>query len=132
MKHIARVFVALTVASLLLVGPGATAATNVNTKLKLTASKTQVQKGGKVTFTIVLHADKAKCKKGQPVRWYRNHVYKKTYTTNNKGKIKFTKGVKATSKYFAKFPGRKIGSHPNRSNCLPSTSKTIKITVKPS
>ncbi len=35
MKHIAKVFLELTVPSLLLEGPGATAATNVNTKLSL-------------------------------------------------------------------------------------------------
>ena len=130
MKHIAKVLVALTVASLLLIGPGASAITNVNTITKLSSNKTTVSKGGKVHFTIVLKAKKRKCKAGQPVRWYRNGVYKKTYTTNRTGTVEFNKGVKATSKYFAKFPGNKVGTHPNRLNCQPSTSNTIKITVK--
>jgi hypothetical protein len=130
MKHITKLVVALTVASLLLIGPGASAITSVNTSLKLTASKTQVQKGGKVTFTIVLKSPKAKCIKGMPIRWYRNGVFKKIYTTNNNGKVQFKKGVKATSKYFAKFAGAKVGTHPNRLNCQPSVSNTVKITVK--
>ena len=131
MKHIAKVFAALAVASLLLIGPGALAVTNVNTILKLEANKTQVSKGGKVQFTIHLKASKHKCKAGQPVKWYRNGVYKKTFTTDSTGTVQFNKGVKATSKYFAKFPGAKVGTHPNRLNCQPSTSNTIRIQVKP-
>ncbi len=131
MKHIAKVFLALTVASLLLIGPGATAATNIKTTLSLSANKTQVSKGGKVDFKIVLKSKNDKCTDQQPVKWYRNGVYKKTYTTNNQGKVLFTKGVKATSKYYAKYTGRKFGTHPNVKNCLGSTSNTVRIKVKP-
>ena len=82
-------------------------------------------------FTITLKSQWDKCKAQQPVRWYRNGVYKKTFTTNNKGKIVLNKHVKATSKYFAKYPGRKFGTHPHRHVCHGSTSNTIRIKVKP-
>ena len=130
MKHIAKVFLALTIASLLLVGPAATAVTNIKTTLSLSANKTQVHKGGKVDFTIKLKSKNNKCKANQPVKWYRNGVFKKTRTTNSNGVVTFTKGVKATSKYYTKYAGRKFGTHPNRKNCLASTSNTVRIKVK--
>ena len=130
MKHIAKVFVALSVTSLLLIGPGATAASNINTTLKLKANKTHVQKGGKVTFTIKLKSKNDKCTDQQHVKFYRNGKYKKTYTTNNTGKVSFKKKIKSNGKFYAKYEGRKFGTHPNVKNCLGSKSNTIKITVK--
>ena len=131
MKHIAKVFVALTVASLLLIGPGALAARTSRPSSSWRPTRPRSSKGGKVKFTITLKSQEQKCRAGQPIRWYRNGVSRRPTRPTTRASRQFNKGVKATSKYFAKYPGNKVGTHPNRLNCQPSTSNTIRIKVKP-
>ena len=92
MKHILRVTLAVMVTAGLLMGPAAEAhVRKANTSLSLKASKTKVHKGHKVTFTIHLKSPWVKCYQHQPVKWFKNGVYKKTVTTNDNGVVKLTK-----------------------------------------
>jgi hypothetical protein len=116
-------------ASTVLLGPAAGAVSNIPTSLSLSASKTHVHKGHDVTFTIRLSSQNRKCKAHQEINWYRNGVLRRTFTTNDNGVVKFTKRQKSTASYYAKYPGRRFGTHPNVHHCLASKSNTVKITV---
>jgi len=132
MKLFAKITVALLMTSLILVGP-AGASTNINTKTKLTASKTTVQRGSFVTFKIAVTAKNKKCYANQRVKWFKNGHFKKYRKLGPGGKTKFKLKMKKKKDktYQAKYPGREFGKHPHHHICDKSHSKVIKIHVTP-
>ena len=133
MKRFARTTVVISAVSLLftLVGPPAGAVTSVTTHTKLTPSKTKIHKGDLVKFKVTLKAAKKKCRVHMPIKLYMGKKAVGKKKTNKKGKVIFKKHPKKTAKWWAKFPGKKVGKHPKRFNCLPSKSKKKKVVVKP-
>jgi len=71
----------------LLAAPAEATDWTASTSLSLKASDTQVKQGTKVTFTIKLKSHRKPCYQKEPVKWFRNGVYKRTLHTNNKGVI---------------------------------------------
>ena len=131
MKHILRVTLAVMVTAGLLMGPAAEAhVRKAPTSLSLKASKTKVHKGHKVTFTIHLKSAWSKCVQQQPIKWFKNGVYKKTVTTNNNGVVTLTKKMHHSGTFRAKYLGRRWGKHPHRHVCYASQSKGVFIKVK--
>ena len=131
MKRFARMTVVISAASLLLtMMQPATAITQVTTHTKMTVSDKNIHKGDVVKFKITLTAGKAKCTKNMPIQLLKNGASVGQKTTNDNGKVTFKKHPKKTAKWQARFPGKKKGQHPNRVNCLPSTSAKIKIVVQ--
>jgi hypothetical protein len=129
MKHILKVVLAVAISTGLLAAP-AMANWTASTSLSLKASDTKVKQGTKVTFTIHLKSHRAKCYQHQPVKWFKNGVYKKTLTTDNQGIIHKTKKMNHTSTYRAKYLGRRWGHHPHRKTCNASQSRAVTIHVK--
>ena len=130
MKHIAKIATVLLLTSFLFAQP-AGAVTSVTTHTKLTPSKTTISKGDLVKFKVVLKANNKKCRVHMPIKLYMGKKFVQKKKTNNKGKVVFKRHPKKTAKWWAKFPGKKVGQHPNRFNCLPSQSKKKKVVVKP-
>jgi len=130
MKSILTVTLAAMISIGLLAAPAEATDWTASTSLSLKASQTHVKQGTKITFTIKLKSNRKTCYQNEPVKWYRNGVYKKTLHTNNKGVIKLQKKMNHTSAYRAKYFGKKTGLHPNRHVCHASQSRAVKITVK--
>jgi len=128
MKHIAKIATVLLLITFLFAEP-AGAATSVTTHTKLTPSRTKIHKGDLVKFKVVLKAAKKKCRVHMPIKLYKGNKFVQKKKTNNKGKVIFKKHPKKTAKWWAKFPGKKVGKHPKRFNCLPSRSKKKKVVV---
>ena len=128
MKNVLRVVLAVMITTGLMAAP-ALANWTASTSLSLKASDTTVKQGTKVTFTIHLKSSRAKCYQNQPIKWFKNGVYKKTVTTNANGIVKLTKKMHNTSTYRAKYLGRRWGTHPHRKTCYASQSKAVTITV---
>ena len=130
MKHILSVALASMMCVGLLAAPAEATDWTASTSLSLKASDTHVKKGTKITFTIKLKSHRKPCYQNEPVRWYKNGVYKKTVHTNDKGVVQLHKKMQHTSTYRAKYLGKRVGTHPNRHVCHPSQSRAVKITVK--
>jgi len=130
MKHLVRVIVVLSAMSLLFAAPASAHDRTANTKLKLTVSDHKVKQGTKVTWKIVLSSPWKKCYANQQVKWLKNGNFKRYRTTNDQGKITFTKKMNHTGTFQAKYPGRKWGKHPAHHHvCNPSHSKKVTVTV---
>jgi hypothetical protein len=132
MKRFVKVIVVMSTASMVLLGPSAEAVTNVTTHLSLSASKTHVDKGDLVKFHATLKASAKKCRVNMPINLYKAGTLVATKKTNEQGKVVFKQHPKKTAKWWAKFPGKKVGpvGHPHRKNCLASQSQKIKVVVK--
>jgi len=130
MKYMLRVTLASMISIGLLASPAMASDWTASTSLSLKASDTQVKQGTKVTFTIHLKSKRKACYQNEPVRWYRNGVYKKTVHTNDKGIVKLQKKMNHTGTFRAKYFGKKVGHHPNRHVCHPSQSRAVTVKVK--
>ena len=130
MKSILTVTLAAMISIGLLAAPAEATDWTAGTSLSLKASDTQVKQGTKITFTIKLKSHRKPCYQMEPVKWYRNGVYKKTLHTNNKGVVHLTKKMNHTSTYRAKYLGKRVGQHPNRHVCHASQSRAVRIKVK--
>jgi hypothetical protein len=132
MNRFARLVVVFSTAALIfsVVEPASAAVKQVTTHTKMTVSDKSVKKGALVKFKVTLTASKAKCTKNMPIQLLKNGNSVGQGTTNDQGKVVFKKHVKKTAKWQARFPGKKVGQHPNRLNCLPSSSSKIKVVVK--
>ena len=130
MKYILRVTLASMISIGLLAAPAMATDWAAGTSLSLKASDTKVKQGTKVTFTIHLKSKRKPCYQNQPVKWYRNGIYKKTVHTNNKGVVKLKKKMNHTGTFRAKYFGRKVGQHPNRHICHASQSRAVTVKVK--
>ena len=95
MKSILTVTLAAMISIGLLAAPAQATDWTASTSLSLKASQTHVKQGTKITFTIKLKSNRKPCYQNEPVKWYRNGVYKKTLHTNNKGVIKLQKKAPA-------------------------------------
>src|SRR3954464_6855092 len=129
MKHLVRVVVVLSAASLLFATPASAHVRTANTSLKLSVSDSKVKQGTKVTWTIKLKSPWSKCIANQPVRWYKKGTFKKNRTTNANGILTFTKKMNHTGTFQAKYQGRKWGKHPHKHTCKPSVSNKVKVKV---
>jgi hypothetical protein len=130
MKHIAKIATVLLMVTFLWAEP-AGAVINVTTHTKLAPSKTKIHKGDLVKFKVTLKASKNKCRVHMPIKLYMGQKVVGKKKTNDKGKVVFKKHPKKTAKWWAKFPGKKLKTHPERTNCLSSKSKKKKVVVKP-
>jgi hypothetical protein len=130
MKHIAKIATVLLMVTFLWAEP-AGAVINVTTHTKLAPSKTKIHKGDLVKFKVTLKASKNKCRVRMPIKLYMGQKVVGKKKTNDKGKVVFKKHPKKTAKWWAKFPGKKLKTHPERTNCLASKSKKKKVVVKP-
>ena len=130
MKHILRIALASMMCVGLLAAPAQATDWTASTSLSLRASDTHVKQGTKVFFTIKLKSHRKACYQHEPVKWFRNGVYKKTAHTNNKGVVVLHKKMIHTSTYRAKYLGKKVGHHPNRHVCHASQSRGVTIHVK--
>ena len=130
MKHIARLFLALTVASLLLIGPAAAHVRTASTKLSLKAEDTTVHKGDQVVLTAHLKSDWKKCYSNRRVKLFRYGTKVSYDSTNSQGIAVFKFDAQYTAKWQVQFTGRQWGTHPHSHTCLASQSQTIKIVVK--
>jgi hypothetical protein len=130
MKHIAKIATVLLMVTFLWAEP-AGAVINVTTHTKLAPSKTKIHKGDLVKFKVTLEASKNKCRVHMPIKLYMGQKVVGKKKTNDKGKVVFKKHPKKTAKWWAKFPGKKLKTHPERTNCLASKSKKKKVVVKP-
>ncbi len=130
MKHLVKIIVVVSAASLLVVGPASAHVRTANTHISLSASKTNVHKGTRITWTIHLKSPWSKCYANQPVKWYKNGNFKRVRTTNGNGVIQFTKKMWRTSTYQARYAGRQWGVHPHQHTCKPSNSNRVTIHVR--
>ena len=129
MKIVLSVVLASLISMGLLAPPAMATDWTANTSLSLRASDTKVKPGTKVTFTITLSSKRAACYRQQPIKWFKNGVYKKTVRTNNSGVVKLTKKMHHTSTYRAKYLGYRKGHHPKRHVCRASQSRAVGIKV---
>ena len=130
MRHILKIALAGMMCVGLLAAPAQATDWTATTSLSLKASDTSVKQGTKVTFTIKLKSHRKPCYQNQPVKWYRNGVYKKTVHTNNKGVATLHKKMNHTGTFRAKYLGYRKGHHPKRHVCYASQSRAVKVTVK--
>jgi hypothetical protein len=130
MKLFIKVTIAVLMASLLVTAP-AVANSTITTHTKLTANKTKVTKGTKVTWKIHVTSPNKKCYANRTVKWFKNGNFKHNKQVGPQGNLKFTKKMHNTSTYQAKLPKKEFGVHPHHHICEASHSKKIKITVKP-
>jgi len=130
MKYILRVTLASMISVGLLAAPAMATDWTAGTSLSLKASDTKVKQGTKVTFTIKLKSHRKPCYQNQPVKWYRNGVYKRTLHTDNKGVATLRKKMNHTGTFRAKYFGRRWGHHPNRHVCNGSQSRAVTVKVK--
>ena len=128
MKHVARLVAVLVLMTVVFVQP-AGAIQNVTTHTKLRVSATTVQSGDLVKFKVRLKAGISQCRVHMPIKLFRNGKKVAKKRTNRKGKVVFKRHPRVTARWRAKFPGKKIGTHPNRYNCLPSKSKRRRVIV---
>ena len=130
MKHFARIIVVVSAASLLLAGPAEAHVRTASTHMSLSASKTHVKQGTKVTFKIKLRSPWSKCYANQTVGWYKNGNFRRNRTTDANGNITFSKKMNHTGTFQAKYAGRKWGKHPHKHVCKPSASNKVRVKVK--
>jgi hypothetical protein len=130
MKHLARIIVVVSAASLLFAGPAGAHVRVAKTNLSLSVSKAKVKPGTKVTFKIKLKSPWNKCYAHQNVRWYKNGKFKRIRTTNASGLIKFQKKMQHTGTFQAKYTGRQWGLHPHNHVCRGSASHKVTVKVR--
>jgi hypothetical protein len=129
MKHIAKIAAVLLLLTTFAFAQPAGAVINVPTHTKLIPSKTKIHAGNVVKFKVVLKADQKACKAHMKIKLYMDGKKVAKKKTNKKGKVVFQRHPKKTAKWQAKFPGKKLETHPERTNCQPSKSKkkTVKV-----
>ena len=128
-----RTFVTLIACVLLLATPTSVLATSwsASTHLRLTADSSRTYAGGLVTFTIRLRSARNRCVASQPVKWFRNGAYRRTYTTNDRGRVRVRLRMHTSAAFRAKYLGRRWGSYPNRYTCYSSASRRVYVQVGP-
>jgi hypothetical protein len=126
-SRITKPLVAVTLATGLVLGGNAMAATIHSTHTKLDASRTTVHEGQKVIFEGHLRSGFDKCKTWRPVTLYRNGEPLATKQTSKTGQFKFTRKINHTKTWQVRFAGRTGGVHPDQWICKASLSKKIKV-----
>jgi len=130
MKYILRVTLASMISIGLLAAPAMATDWTAGTSLSLKASDTKVKRGTTVTFTIKLKSHRKPCYQNQPVKWYKNGVYKRTLHTDNRGVATLRKKMRRTRTFRVTYSGYRVGHHPKRHVCKGSQSKPVTVKVR--
>jgi hypothetical protein len=116
-----------------LVGPGMAQAAvkQINVRVTLKVSATNVQQGQRVTFSgVVKSPNRKRCMANRVVKVTRNGKHFGRATTGPRGRYSFTKRVRFQGRYRAVVRPFRFGTHPNRKICKLATSKRILIRVR--